>query len=353
MLLVRPIRETYWGEKTKDTQGSLNPSSLHRQWGHIGGDMLVYRGRAWGEPGFQATLQPTDPDGHAFYVIVMQGTLRSTFSPGIVASVWSKWWSPGEEGKWEGKGGGRAVRESEISPLNSRQLHGMEEFPSCLSQKCGVDSSAGNVPLEKGHQQSCPRKGYRVELHCRVRKVWHKPASRSFISVLASLRELWVWEDQSAWWAFKAQGCLFPYTSYPPLFQSSVDNCQLGALSLSLCTFRSPVPGCWEIYLSYFKKALAVGCCRVTGTMLGTSSFASGPLCSSDQVCPAPAGTSLHFWFDCHAVFTRGPLTSSFLNYKRKTPDNPQTVGPRQTPVIIIPGLQTVLSQLCESLQVI
>lgn len=98
----------------------------------------------------------------------------------------------------------------------------MEEFPSCLSQKCGVDTSAGNVPLEKGHQQSCPRKGYRVELHCRVRKVWHKPASRSFISVLASLRELWVWEDQSAWWAFKAQGCLFPYTSYPPLFQSSV-----------------------------------------------------------------------------------------------------------------------------------
>lgn len=99
---------------------------------------------------------------------------------------------------------------------------------------------------------------------------------------------------------------LTPPTLHVP--KSSGSNSQLCALSLSLCTFRSSVPGCWEIYLSYFKKALAVGCCRVTGTMLGPSSFASGTLCSSDQVCPPPVGASLHVWFDCHAVFTLPPL---------------------------------------------
>lgn len=175
----------------------------------------------------------------------------------------------------------------------------LETWGGCLSREC--------LPLGKDTKAVSGEAGYWVELHCWVRKVLHKPASRSLISVLASLGELWVLEDQSSWWAFKAQGCLFLSTSYPPFFRSSGYNYQPCALSLSLCTFRSSVPGCWEIYLSYFKEALAVGCCGVTGTMLGTGSFASGPLCSSDQVCPAPAGVSLHFWFDCHAVFTLPP----------------------------------------------
>lgn len=200
---------------------------------------------------------------------------------------------------------GERLRESEISPPNSTGLHGRGEFCSSLGNMRWM-LQQGMTPLGKGHQ-SCLRRGYWVELHCWGRKALRKPASRSLISVLASLSEPWVLEDQPSWWAFKAQGYLFPSTSYPPFFQSSGDNYQPCALSLSLCTFRSSVPGCWELYLSYFKEALAVGCCGVTGTMLGTSSFASGPLCSSDQVCPAPAGVSLHFWFDCHAVPTLPP----------------------------------------------